>query len=224
MFTNARRVAGGLGVLGVILWAIAFGVGSGSPNTTDNNVKIVSWFSSSSHQNTQIAAFLLFVVGALCILVFLSGLREQLAAAEGGAGLAPLAFGAGVAAVVLILSAVALFTAPAFLIADAGMSVFVPNDFRTFNDAGYEFWVAASAVAALTVWSTSAVAFRTGVLPRWFAWFGVVVGIVQLLAVFFIPALIFWLWVVVASILMLRAPGVPPAREPILAAEPGMQP
>ena len=206
------------------MWAVAFAIGSGSPDTTDSSAKIVAWYASSSHRHGQIAAFLLFLLGAMCVLVFLSGLRERLAAAEvRGGGLGPLAYGAGVAALVLILTAVALFTAPAFLITDAGMSAFQPIAFRSFNDAGFEFWVAASAIAALTVWATSLAAFRTGVLPRWFAGFGVVAGIVQLLGVFFIPALAYWLWVLVASIVLLRAPSGPPAREPVIAAEPGTQ-
>jgi hypothetical protein len=207
MFENGNRAAGALGVLGVVLWVIAFAIGSGSPDTTDSNAKIVAWYASSSNQHGQIAAFLLIVLGAMCSFAFLAGLRAHLARAEGGgASLAALAYGAGAAALVLLVTSVALFAAPAFLISDGGMSVFVPSSFRSFNDAGFEFWVAASAIAALTVWSTSILALRAGALPRWFGWVGVVLGIVQLLAIFFIPALAFWLWMLIASVLLLRAP------------------
>jgi hypothetical protein len=218
MFENGNRATGALGVLGIILWVIAFALGNGSPDTTDSNAKIIAWYASSSNQNEQIVTFLLVILGAMCILVFLSGLRGHLARAEGGgAGLASLAYGAGVAALVLLVTAVALFTAPAFLISDGGMSVFVPSSFRSFNDAGFEFWVAASAIAALTVWATSLLALRTGALPRWFGWLGVVAGILQLLAIFFIPALAYWLWLLIASILLLRAPAGPVVKSEVRA-------
>ena len=54
------------------------------------------------------------------------------------------------------------------------------------------------------VWATSAVAFKTGVLPRWFAWVGVVVGVICLAAIVFVPAFVYWAWILVASLLLLR--------------------
>lgn len=55
---------------------------------------------------------------------------------------------------------------------------------------------------ALVVWATSAVALRTGLLPRWFGWLGILVGIIQLFAVFFIPAFAYWAWILVAALLL----------------------
>ena len=47
---------------------------------------------------------------------------------------------------------------------------------------------------------------RTGVLPRWFAWLGILVGVIALLAVFFIPIFVYWLWIVIAGILLAMRP------------------
>jgi Domain of unknown function (DUF4386) len=58
---------------------------------------------------------------------------------------------------------------------------------------------------AALVAATSLVAFRTGVLPNWLAWAGLVVALLSLLH-FLIPllgALIGMLWVAVVSVLML---------------------
>ncbi len=70
------------------------------------------------------------------------------------------------------------------------------------NDVGYEFWVSAVIVGALVVWATSIGALRTGLLPKWFAWLGVLVGIIQLFAVFFVPVFVYWGWILVAAVLL----------------------
>jgi hypothetical protein len=112
-----------------------------------------------------------------------------------------LAFGAGIASAVLLTVAFSIFTAPAFLTNDTTVRSLDPNTFRLTNDLGYEIWVASVVVGAVLVWATSALALRTGILPRWFAWLGVVVGVVLLFALFFIPVFVYWGWIVVAAAL-----------------------
>jgi hypothetical protein len=60
---------------------------------------------------------------------------------------------------------------------------------------------------ALVVWATSAVALRTGLLPRWFGWLGILVGIIQLFAILFFPVFAYWGWIVVAAALLCVAAG-----------------
>src|SRR6266545_26972 len=50
-------------------------------------------------------------------------------------------------------------------------------------------------VRSLVVWATSAVALRTALLPRWCGWLGILVGIILLFAIFFIPAFVYWGWI-----------------------------
>ena len=52
-------------------------------------------------------------------------------------------------------------------------------------------------------------ALRTGLLPRWFGWLGIVVGVIQLFAIVFIPVFVYWAWILLAALLLLwkdRAP------------------
>lgn len=191
------------GVLGVIGMVIAFAIASGSPSTTDSDAKIAGYF--HSHHTRQQIALLVFVAGVLFLLVFFSTLRARMVAAEGGAGrLGALAWGSGVASAVLWLCAVVFFTGPAFAADDTSKFHLDPNTFRLTSDMGYEFWISAVIVGALVVWPTSAVALRTGLLPRWFAWLGVLVGIIQLFAIFFVPVFVYWGWIVVAAVLLWR--------------------
>jgi hypothetical protein len=53
-------------------------------------------------------------------------------------------------------------------------------------------------------WATAGVIFRTGFLPRWFGWASVVAGVFCLGAVLFVPVFVYWLWIVIVSILLAR--------------------
>jgi hypothetical protein len=77
------------------------------------------------------------------------------------------------------------------------------DGYRLASDLGFQLWITAAVVATVTVWTTSALALQTAALPRWFAWAGIPVGVIQLGAVFFLPALIFWAWLLVAAWLLL---------------------
>ena len=200
------RWAPASGVVSVILLVIAFLVAGSSPDPDDPATEIASYLASDSNQNQNFAAFFVFLAGVLFMLVFFSVLRSRLVAAEGsGGGLAPLAFGAGVASGVLWIGAVSFFVAPLAAADNRGDALGAPADLYAFSsDAGYFLWVGAVVLGALVVWATSAVAFRTGLLPRWFAWVGVVVGVICLFAIFFVPAFVYWAWILVASILLLR--------------------
>jgi hypothetical protein len=57
-------------------------------------------------------------------------------------------------------------------------------------------------VSAVVVWGTSAVALRTAVLPRWYARLGILAGVSQLFGFFFFPFFVWWLWIIVTSVLL----------------------
>jgi len=110
---------------------------------------------------------------------------------------------------VLWLGAVIFFTGPALTADDAKSFHLDPNTFRLMSDTGYEFWVSAVITGALVVWATSTVALRTGLLPRWLGWLGILVGIIQLFAIFFFPVFLYWGWILVVAILLLLRPAAP---------------
>jgi hypothetical protein len=71
-----------------------------------------------------------------------------------------------------------------------------------FTNAGYLTLVSGVMLASILVLCASTAALRTGVLPAWLGWTGLVVAVIMLFAVFFIPILIFVAWVLVVSLLM----------------------
>ena len=203
------------GVVAVVGMVIGFGLITSSPSTNDSDDKITAYYASHSHQVKTLVSFFVFLAGLLILLVFFSALRARLVQAEGGLGrLGALAYGAGVASVVLWVGSIALFDGPGLTANDTSKFQLDPNTFRLVNDTAYEFWVAAVIVGAVAVWATSAVVLRTGLLPRWFGWLGILVGVIQLFAIVFVPVFVYWGWLLLASALLtLRS-----LRSPVVAA------
>jgi hypothetical protein len=104
----------------------------------------------------------------------------------------------------LYVAGVSLFAAPASLAGDSDFTL-DPNVAELVSNAGYLLLVGGVMVASVMVLSASTAALRTGVLPAWLGWVGLVVAVVMIFAVIFIPILVFVGWVLVVSLVMLVA-------------------
>jgi hypothetical protein len=122
---------------------------------------------------------------------------------EGPPGrLSTLVFGSGVASAIMWVLGGILFTAPALTASSTSAVDVLPSTFRMLQNAGYLSWVVAAAIGSVMVWAVSALVLRGSVMPRWFGWFGILAGVLQLLGFFFFPLFVFWLWVLIASVLL----------------------
>ena len=183
------------------------------PQDKDSNAKIVAYFANHSHRVHGLIGFFVFIAGLLFLLAFLGALRERLLAAEGEPGrLSALAFGAGIASLPLWAVSMLLANAASFAANESSAFRVDPNTFRMLADTAYFAWVAAVVVSSVVVWATSAVALRTSVLPRWYAQVGILAGVVQLFGFFFFPFFVWWLWIIVTSILLISRPSPAAAR------------
>ncbi len=118
----------------------------------------------------------------------------------------------GIASLPLWAVSMLLANAASFAANESSTFRLDPNTFRMLADTAYFAWVAAVVVSSAVVWATSAVALRTGVLPRWYARVGILAGVVQLFGFFFFPFFVWWLWIIVTSILLISRPSPAPAR------------
>ena len=57
MFKLWERWGAALGVVAVVVWAIAFAFGNDSPESGDSDTTISAWLASNSHQNRQNIGF-----------------------------------------------------------------------------------------------------------------------------------------------------------------------
>jgi hypothetical protein len=195
------------GPIFVVLMIAGFAISGSSPDPDASNLKITAYLAKKSNYDKNVVAFFILLLALLFLVAFFAALRSRLAQAEGGTGnVAALAYGAGIASAVFLIVAICIFVSPVLAAHDAKKNALDPGIYRLTQDLGYMIWVASVVVGALVIWATSAVALRTGVLPRWFAWFGVVIGVLALLAIFFIPIFLYWLWILIAGILLAMRP------------------
>jgi magnesium-transporting ATPase (P-type) len=209
-------------MLFVALFAVALAL---SGNTGDTPSEVQQWYADDGNQTKQIVAWFLYVGSALAFLSFLGTLRDMLVRAEGGPGtLSALVFGPGLVFAALYVAGVSLFAAPASLADDTDFKL-DSNTAQLFNNAGYFLLVGGVMVASILVLSTSTAALRTGILPAWLGWAGLIVAVAMIFAFFFLPILVFVAWVLVVSLVMLvaawrvRGGAVPPPPPTATTAE-----
>jgi len=203
----------------VLLVASAFIVPAAPPKANDSIAKITSYY--AKHRKALLSAGYLGGVATIFFLWFLGSLRSVLRAAEGGAGrLSAVAFGAG-----LVTTAVALGSGAASnaitlkVIETPGSAAVIRALFDVSSLALVFIWFPVATLAA----ATGTVAWRTGVLPKWYAQASLLAAIVFLVGgsgvyldsgplatggVFpFIVFIIFALWALVTSILLVQRAG-----------------
>ena len=203
------------GVAFVVLMVTGFLVAGSSPSADDSDAKIARYLAKGSNQDKNIIAFFILLLAMLFLVWFFNTLRSWLTSAEGGNDRrGSLAFGAGIASVVFLVTAIMVFVSPLFTASDAGQVPARPGDLP--GDAGSRLRdlgrLGRGGLAGGVGHGGGRV--RDGRLPRWFAWFSVVVGVICLVAFLFIPIFVYWLWIVIASTLIYTRPGVEAARRP----------
>jgi hypothetical protein len=159
MSTTENRAWALVGPLTVALWILGLALlTSHQPGDHATGSEILAWY--ASHKNTILLGGWIFMLGGLGFVTFVAGLRERLGAA------APLALaGATIGAVFGMLMA-AVDVAGALDMSDLG-----PATAATFHHSVDVFFVGAELAAILPIGALAVAAWRTRVLPRWWAVF-----------------------------------------------------
>jgi Domain of unknown function (DUF4386) len=166
---------------------------------------IASYLADSENHTRNIIGAYVWVLGGLAFLGFVAGLRAVLRRAEGEPGtLSSLVFGAGVVfTAVWSVSAVAI-SAVAYSVEFSDAPVSDPDLVRVLPQLGSLLLLLGGGFAGiLLLLATSILIFRTSVLPRWLAWFGILVAIALVFDVTYTNILPFVAWVAAASIALL---------------------
>lgn len=203
MSTENRRWAL-VGPLAVALWAVGIIVlNHGGPPEHATGGQILAWYKSHSDRIT-LGAWI-FMIGCVAFVAFVAGLRGKLTDAAGRAGQLPtLALvGAGMAALAGML------TAAVDLAGGIDKNDIDPATAAAFHHSVDVFFVCAELAAILPLAAVAIVAWRTGVLPRWWAAFSALVAVVLIVGPIGWLGLIFGLpiWTLGTSLfVLLRSP------------------
>lgn len=191
----------------VAVMIVGFILGGSTPDSDSPTGKITAYLADTSKYHRNVATFFLTLLAGLLLITFVAATRSVLRQADGPSGrLGALALGSGVASTVLLVLAILMFSAPAIAAHDAAKhgATLEPGIYRLMQDLGYQVWVASTVLGAAFVWAVAAAALRTGLLPRWYAWISVVVGVLCLAGFFFFPIMLFYLWILVTGLLLMR--------------------
>jgi len=213
--TGSTRSGLRWGGIGGIVFAVLFVIGflfmSDTPDGNASNREWLKYFRDSGNRRMLVIGALVLAVAAIGFLVFLGVLRERVRSAlPASEWVATVAFASGLTFVAML----AVFALGQGSVA-AGV-VFgdnpVPLDadiMRAFVSAGFgALLVFGAAAAGLLVVTTSIAGGRGGLLPRWIVVTGYVVGVLVIVgSLLFFPFILFVLWMLVVSIVMLRGSG-----------------
>jgi Domain of unknown function (DUF4386) len=208
------------GIAFVVLMLTGAALVTDIPKADASAQEIASYLTDSGNHTRNIIGAYLWVLGGLAFLGFVAGLRTVLRRAEGDAGiLSNVVFGAGVVfTAVWSASAVALASV-AYAVEFSDAPVSNPDLVRVLPSLGALLLLLGGGFAGiLLLLATSTLIFRTGVLPRWLAWFGILVAIALIFDVTYGNIVPLLAWVVGASIVLLRRQD-----ETATAAAPGRQ-
>jgi hypothetical protein len=210
------RVSAAMGVPFVIAYVVILNLTNDSPDDSSSDAKIMSYYSSHSHRVRDITAFFVVLAGGALFLWFLGHLRGLLSSAEGdGARGAGVAVASGTAFIALFAITVCAFTAPSFVVSDAGSKFTLdPNTFRFLSGLGFMTYIAAFVLGAPLAFAVGVIAWRTRILPRWLAVASFIAGIACLGSFIFVPSWVDVVWILVLSAYL----AVRPAGRPVSPA------
>jgi hypothetical protein len=212
---GSRGRAAWAGVAFAVLYVAGMILSNASPSNlddvNDNPTKLAAawrrYYSDSGHRWTILIGAWILTAAALALIVFGSALRDRLAGTGApGAGRLALA-GSILFGAVTLAGAVGLAWIPG---AKQLGTVAVPTGELNYLSSQLGFGIlllGGGAAAALLLVTAGAAGARSGALPGWLGWAGAVIGVLLFFfAVTFVPMALLVLWVLIASIVMLRRP------------------
>jgi len=187
----------GLWVIGIIL------LNHNGPADHATGSQILAWYKSDS--DTIVLGGWLFMLGCLGFVTFVAGLRVRLAEAVGRASQLPALAIAGAA----MAGVCGMLTAAVDLAGGIDKNDIDPATAATFHHSTDIFFVGAELAAILPLAAVATIAWRTRILPRWWAAFGGLVAVVLIVGPIGWIGLIFGLpiWTLGTSLfVLLRSP------------------
>jgi hypothetical protein len=197
--SNNRWVAPLMGVIFVGLMVAAFiltGDANDKANATNKTAaQVVSYY--KDHKDAQMVASFLFGLAAVFLLFFVSWIRDLLRTDDGsGRILRTAALGGGIVLAAGLGVAATIHLALVDTVDDID-----PVAVQAVNAIDYDFFLPMVAGLITLLMATSIAVIRSGVLPKWLGWVGIVIAIASFTPIGFYLFLVGLLWILVVSII-----------------------
>ena len=210
--TTSPRVAPGIerwAGLGGIVYVALFIVGSillfaGSPDGDAAPAKVVAWYRDSGHRDRVGFGWVCAGLGLFFFLWFVGALREAVRSIDGDGLYARMTTIGGVVYASLALAAIAVNMGIRTMNDDTYQHQVFPELIHAANDAGYVLHATGGAGAAAMIFAATLAAMRARRIAPWLGWLGLLCGLAALASIAFFPQLLLALWIVGASVALLR--------------------
>jgi hypothetical protein len=195
-----------MGIVFVVLFVAGFMVFT-TPDDNKDTAKWAKWWNDSGHRAGAVIGAYLMVLAVLAFVWFMRSLQRRVGGAGSIQGGMMVTFGS-IFVVLVLVSALTRASIP-------GGKVFGDTPIppgadlsRQLDNLGFALMLVAGAISAGAFLAVASYLARaSGALPGWLAIAGFVIAVLQLAAGFFFPFVLFVLWVLVASIVLLRREG-----------------
>ena len=211
MIANSNRWLAISGFAFVALFVAAVIVSGGQLGSAgDPDEQFVSYFSDTSNRVRDIAGAYVLAASGMAFVVFLAQMYTTLREHAVERALPLIALGAGLVFVALLLAAAAALSAVPTSMAYAAIfdeerHEFGPDVSRLATQLGFMLLVFAMWAAAACIAAISLAARAAGVFPAWLVGLGLVAAFALLFSFFFMPAAALPIWVIAASLHLVRA-------------------
>ena len=191
------------GVAYVVLLIIGvFFMFNGEPDTSSPPAKIITYFSDSGHRDRITLGWLLSCLGLFFFLWFVASLRQTVSRFDHGGLLTTLTtLGGGIYAA-LALVAISLEGAVMTMSDDTYENKVYPELIHAVGDGGYIIHAAGGVGMGVMILAASIAFIRSGVVPKWAGWLGVVVGVAALVSFMFIPMIVWLAWILIVALVL----------------------
>lgn len=206
---TAATITAAVGALHALVFLAAWWLISDAPKADATNAEIADYYGSPSSRRVLLVGLYLMPFAGIAFVWFIVALRmwEEGSAHRRSVLQSNLQFVAGILYIGLFFvgSGAATVLATSVEFADGEIDPVAARQFPVFGST--LFFVFAFRMAAMFVFTTSAIGLRAGILPRWFAWSGYAVATFLLLSASFEGwfVLVFPVWLIVLSVLLLRS-------------------
>ena len=196
-----------LGVIQAVLLLVSFGLLTRIPGPKSPEAEFVEFYQSDKRQLVVLVGLYLMPFAAIAFLWFAVALRMWLArsSATQDALLSNVQLVSAIVFIALFLAGAAASTVLAISVefSDYPVDPAAARQFPQFGSA--LLLVFAMRMAAMFVLTTSGIARRHDVLPRWFVWAGYFVAVFLLLSATLnrFLALVFPVWILILSVILL---------------------
>ncbi len=223
-----QQLAAAGGILFVVLQLTGqslIQIGGAEPAFSAPAGEIVTFFENRSPQLFDLGGFL-SALSAIAFIWFLGALWVALRGHEAEpAWMSLVAVGFGLVAVAGISAGGGGWELAVFRIEEGLTPEVARLLFDQGNFAFASYWV----MLAGLLLATGVVALRDGALPRWLGWYSLAAAVLLLVAryfwalesmLIFMPYMLFWLWLIIVSVALIRR-AASPAASPVPAAATG---